>query len=215
MGTMPKTLHGHNFYDMASMLQKAIRRGDFNHAGYAARELFGTFNGYLWNRLLVISAEDCYGIITKEIIALHDADEIVNKSRKGYNKDMIFVSKAIVLLCLARKNRDACYFACNFMDYEQTIPEDQIEHLNLMDCKLINGIPEWVYDVHTWRGRANGKTDLDMTIDEQNALYPHQPSLFDDCDWSNYYNQEKSKGNIDDEQWEKYKEFAKGKKLTP
>ena len=31
-----RTLHGHNMYDMASMLQKAIRRSNPNLAGYAA-----------------------------------------------------------------------------------------------------------------------------------------------------------------------------------
>lgn len=62
-----RTLHGHNMYDCASMLQKAIRRCNPNLAGYAAYELFGNYHTYMWKRLVVISAEDCYGIMTKEI----------------------------------------------------------------------------------------------------------------------------------------------------
>ena len=59
MGFQFRTRNGHNMYDMASMLQKAIRRCDVEKAGYAAMELFGNYNKYLWKRLLVISAEDC------------------------------------------------------------------------------------------------------------------------------------------------------------
>lgn len=215
MGFTLRTLHNHSFYDIASMLQKAIRRGDIDHAGYAANELFGNYKNYLWKRLLVISAEDCYGIMTKEIVALQQADEIVNKGRKGYDCDMIFVSKAIVLLIQARKNRDACYFACNFMDFNRTIPEDKIEHVDLSQCKLIGGIPEWVYDIHTLKGKQMGKTDLDMTIDEQRALNPHQIGLFDDGNWANYYKQALEVGIITEEEYKKYLEFAEGKKLIP
>lgn len=64
------TKNGHSMYDMVSLLQKAIRRGDVEIAGYAANELRGRYNAYLWRRLLAISAEDCYGIMTKEIEAM-------------------------------------------------------------------------------------------------------------------------------------------------
>ncbi len=104
------TKNGHNFYDIAAMLQNAIRRADYTRAGYAANELFYKYRGYLWKRLLIISAEDCFGIITKEIIALKQAEEQTEKKGQA---ETIFVSKAITLLCYARKNEDADYFACN------------------------------------------------------------------------------------------------------
>ena len=68
MGYDLTTENGYNMYDMSSMLQKAIRRGDIPHAGYAATEMFGKFRQYTWRRLLEVSAEDCFGIITKEIV---------------------------------------------------------------------------------------------------------------------------------------------------
>ncbi len=37
-----ETRSGHNMFTMASLLQKAIRRGDKERAGYAAMELFGS-----------------------------------------------------------------------------------------------------------------------------------------------------------------------------
>ena len=64
---------------MSSMIQKAIRRCDIPHAAYAANELGGKYRKYLWKRLLTVSAEDCYGIMTKEIVALQQADELLNK----------------------------------------------------------------------------------------------------------------------------------------
>ena len=136
MGFSFRTRNGHNMYDMSSMLQKSIRRCDFNRAGYAAMELFGNYHTYLWKRLLVVSAEDCYGIMTKEIVALKIADDTVNSGRKGYDRDPLFVAKAITLLCLARKNRDGCYMACNFMLPDRILDEESIPHVDRRDSRL-------------------------------------------------------------------------------
>ena len=97
------TKSGLNMFDMLSMMQKGIRRGLYSYAGFAANELEMSYRKAMWNRLLVISAEDCFGIITKEIVNLYKGNS---------NED---VSRAVALLCSAKKNRDACYFACNFV----------------------------------------------------------------------------------------------------
>ena len=68
---------------------------------------------------VAISAEDCYGIMTKEIEALRQADDVYNQKRKGYEREPLFISKAITLLLYARKNRDADYFSCNCMQSER------------------------------------------------------------------------------------------------
>ena len=174
-----RTRNGYNFYDMASMLQKAIRRSDYQRAAFAAYELSQRFRKYVWKRLLVISAEDCYGIITKEIIALKIASDELG------GDDGIFMAKAIVLLCDARKNRDACYVACNFMQDDGTLDPDDIEvTVPLEEAELVDRrIPDWVFDVHTFRGKKMGKTIEDMIYDEQQALKPLQLNMFDDGDW--------------------------------
>ena len=41
-------------------------------------------------------------------------------------------------------------------------------------------LPEFTFDCHTNEGRKRGKTKADFFIDEQAALKPHQPGLFDD-----------------------------------
>lgn len=97
------TKSGYNMFDMLSMMQKGIRRGMYKYAGFAANELKDSYRKAMWNRLMVISAEDCFGIVTKEIVSLYESNE---------DDD---VSRAVALLCSAKKNRDACYFACNFV----------------------------------------------------------------------------------------------------
>jgi hypothetical protein len=115
MGYELTTRSGHNMFTMISLLQKAIRRGDKERAGYAAMELFEKFHTVMWNRTMVVANEDCWGILAKEIVALRYTDEVRNRNRKGYEKDTQYVSKAITLLCDAKKSRDACYYACNFV----------------------------------------------------------------------------------------------------
>jgi replication-associated recombination protein RarA len=185
------TKNGHNMFDMSSMLQKAIRRADYVRAGYAANELFDKYNGYLWRRLLVISAEDCYGIMTKEIIALKQADELQKEREK------IFVSKAIVLLCLARKNKDADYFACNYMQSDKPFPEELVDKFSIDEVKELpeGKIPDWVYSWHTRKGKNMGRDCVDSIIDDQLALKPHQVSLFDEGDWGYHIDKTLAKFN--------------------
>ena len=61
-------------------MQKAIRRGDAKLAGYWALELWASgFGQYVWRRLLTVSAEDCWGILTPEVKALHDSYTEINR----------------------------------------------------------------------------------------------------------------------------------------
>lgn len=213
----PITRNGHNMYDMASMLQKAIRRSDIQRAGYAAYELFGDFEGFLWKRLLVSSAEDCWGIITKEIVALREANNTINNGKRGYQKDPLFVAKAIVLLCMARKNRDACYVACNFMTASEPMNPDDIPHIDLEGLRKMREeeIPGWVYDVHTLKGKKMGKTEFDMGEDEQKALTPHQLGFFDYGDWTNHDKMREREGHISQREKAKLEETYPYRVLNP
>src|SRR4051794_10623319 len=97
------TKRGYNLFEVASCLQKAIRRGDTGLAGYMAIELFESgFAHYCWKRLLTISAEDCAGIITQEVKALHDSFALLNQDAKKL-RSRIFISKAVIILCQSRK----------------------------------------------------------------------------------------------------------------
>lgn len=101
------TRTGRSFWEVTSVMQNAIRKGDYEIAGHCLWELLPVYTPYLRKRFLVISAEDCFGVITKEILAL---------SEIGDEKAL---SKALSLLCMAKKNRDADYFVCNLMVEDQ------------------------------------------------------------------------------------------------
>lgn len=84
-----RTICGYDFFEVSSAMQKAIRRADTGVAGFFALELWASgYRDYVWKRLYTISAEDCFGIITKEIEALWQGHELVNKNatepRGGY-----------------------------------------------------------------------------------------------------------------------------------
>ena len=82
----------------AAQCRKQSGRADAKVAGFFALELWSSgYLDYVWKRLFTISAEDCYGIITKEIEALWQGHELVNKGKKD-PKGRIFVSKAVILL---------------------------------------------------------------------------------------------------------------------
>jgi hypothetical protein len=75
------TKRGYEFGEVSSAMQKAIRRGDTRLAGYWALELWASgYGNYVWKRLLTVSAEDCWGILTQEVKALHDSYALVNQN---------------------------------------------------------------------------------------------------------------------------------------
>lgn len=223
MNKTPTTKNGYNMYEMSSMIQKAIRRCDIPHAAYAAAELYPSYRTLLWNRLLTVSAEDCYGIMTKEIMALCQADERVNGKKTADKANMVFLAKAIILLCMARKNRDADYVACNYLwgneglsDEEKFDMIDQSDVERLMREEPMFRVPDYVYDVHTYRGKKAGKTRLDFFQEENDSLEPRQLSLFDDGSFGEYYKRSQAAGyRIDPSYDRKWHEFMDGKETDP
>jgi len=77
------TKRGYSFPAVSSAMQKAVRRGDAKLAGYWALELWASgFGQYVWRRLLTVSAEDCWGILTAEVKALHDSYTEINANTR-------------------------------------------------------------------------------------------------------------------------------------
>lgn len=176
-----RTKRGYQFSEVSSAMQKAIRRSDAKLAGYWALELWESgFGKYCWKRLLTVSAEDCWGILTAEVKALHDAYLVVNEGLPAKrHRGRIFISKAVILLCQAKKSRDA--------DHLQNFVYDGMEGLDpdglageLRESGDYVPIPGYAYDCHTREGRKRGKTKKDFFKAEQEALEPFQPGLFDD-----------------------------------
>ena len=171
-----RTIGGYDFFEVSSAMQKAIRRADVSVAGYFALELWTSgYRDYVWKRLFTISAEDCYGIVTKEIESLWQGHELVNK-KAAEPKGRIFVSKAVLLLCDCRKSRDADHLQNFIYDRKDVDVERWIEDIHRFPMP----VPSYTFDVHTRKGRKMGRTKEDFFREEYEALKPRIPGLFDD-----------------------------------
>ena len=179
MGMSVQTVRGYALLDVASALQKAIRRADARSAGYWAIELFESgYQQYLWRRLLTISAEDCWGVITHEIESLYRAWETIHKQKAG--KGRIFAAKAVILLAQARKCRDADHLS-NFI-YDRTMIDAKRLTKAIEEARKNPEnveLPEYTFDCHTMRGRKRGKTKAQFFSDEFVALKPREQGEFD------------------------------------
>ena len=180
----PKTRRGYLLSECASALQKAIRRSDVKLAGHFALEMAESgYAKYVWKRLLTVSAEDCWGIITMEIKALHGSWVFINENHKGGEpfRGRIFISKAVIMMCEALKSRDADHLQ-NFV-YDRKLGIEDHELLQAIqeakDDPEPIPIPEYAYDVHTAKGKAMGKTKEDFFREEQNALEPKKDGHLD------------------------------------
>ena len=180
------TKRGYDLYEVASTLQKSIRRADFKLAGYMAQELFASgYGNYCWKRLLTIGAEDCETFIQKELVALHYSYDFINKGIKAGEpkKGRIFISKAVVMLCKAIKSRETDHLQNFIYDKKIGIDDDKLAQSLADDYdsnETILPIPDYAYDKHTLRGKKMGKTAIDFFKDEQDALLPFGEDVFFD-----------------------------------
>lgn len=171
-----RTMHGYDFFEVSSAMQKAIRRADARVAGFFALELWHSgFRDYVWKRLFTISAEDCYGLITGEIEALWQGHELVNKGKQEA-RGRIFVSKAVLLLCECRKCRDADHLQNLVYDHADVDVERWINDVRAYPIE----IPSYTFDVHTRKGKKYGRTKAEFFREEYEALRPRVSGLFDD-----------------------------------
>lgn len=178
------TKNGYALSDCVSVMQKAIRRNDTRRAGYFAMELHLSGYGlYAWRRVLIISAEDCAGLVTAEVKALFDSwgevrRQMGDKIRFHY-VGRVFLAKAVILLCTAAKSRDADHLANLVHEAGSMTTEEAEAYLAELDASERLDVPEYAIDCHTRKGRAMGRTRRDFFLAEDAALTPRGPSLFD------------------------------------
>lgn len=180
MGYRPRTKRGYNMFEVASCLQKAIRRAETDLAGYMAIELFESgFAKYCWKRLLTISAEDCAGLITQEIKSLFDSWLVLTDNGEK-QKSRIFISKAVIVLCQSRKSRDADHLT-NYI-YDRAMVDAQRLEAAIEEARSQPenvALPEYTFDVHTSVGRRRGRSKEQFFRDEHIALHPKEQGEFD------------------------------------
>ena len=178
------TKRGYNFYEVLSAFQKAIRRGDGKLAGYWALELYDSgFESHVWNRMRIIACEDVADPISKEIEALKQSHDFVNKGKgkDEHRPGRLMVAKATLLLAAAKKCRDADHLICLVYE-DNTIPaETLLADLEAAKDDARKEIPDYALDKHTVRGRKMGRNNRNEFLKaEFQALKPRVPGIFDE-----------------------------------
>lgn len=157
----PRTKNGYLLDEVASTIQKSIRRGDEETALFFTLELFPKYAKYAWKRLQVISVEDIENPMACVVVnSMRDAFFTNNDSVKNAEdyKNRIFLTKAVIYLSREFKSREA--------DHAQHYVDQKGKEGELLT------VPDYAKDVHTKEGRLSGKTKSDFFIDEQKGLEP-------------------------------------------
>ena len=85
----------------------------------------------------------------------------------------------MILLSLAKKGRDADHLQ-NFVYDQQAGLDAATLADDLGQAGEYVPIPDYAFDCHTPQGRAMGRTKAEFFRQEQDALQPRLPGLFDD-----------------------------------
>jgi replication-associated recombination protein RarA len=139
------TVRGYSNPEVASALQKAIRRGQVDKAVFWAIELDRSgYAQYVWKRLLVITSEDVGPAerhLPATIWALYQTWREMNSWRNGNHPERLPFVHAVILLASAQKSRMCDHAACGGYNTNEALFE----------------IPDEAYDLHTLKGRRLGR----------------------------------------------------------
>jgi replication-associated recombination protein RarA len=143
-----QTENGYPFDEVASALQKTIRRGIEEEAMFWAVEMETRFPDYLWKRLQVISVEDIGIADPQAVLYVAEMRRLYQELKKEYDKEpkkksrsfRMVLANAVLAMCRAKKSRIGDEF--------QIVVYGRREQGWRLD------IPDYALDMHTGRGRA-------------------------------------------------------------
>jgi replication-associated recombination protein RarA len=132
--------------EVASALQKEIRRGHERNALYWATELdLAGYGGYVWKRLRIIASEDVGLADTQAAVAVRALYEnwLEQRKRKDDNPSFarVFLVHAVCVLARAPKSRMLDHVLMVMYEGERPHPD----------------VPDYALDKHTARGRRMGR----------------------------------------------------------
>jgi replication-associated recombination protein RarA len=132
--------------EVASALQKAIRRGNEREALFWASELdLAGYGGYVWKRLRIIASEDVGLAAPEAVILTRVLYDNWLEAKKAKHEDALplFLAHAVLVLARATKSGIALHACLAFwMGNRQAIAME---------------IPDHALDMHTSRGRKMGQ----------------------------------------------------------
>lgn len=150
----PSTQGGYNLGEVASALQKCVRRGDEDGALFWGMELFVSGYGeYAWKRLRVMVSEDVglgEPMLPAVVGALYQTFNEIAKKKDPKQSEKLQLAHAILLIVRAKKSRLVDHAA---IVYAAKVRAERRE------------IPDVALDKHTLRGKQKGR-GFDHFFDE-------------------------------------------------
>ena len=137
---------GYNMFELASVLQKDLRRGKEYEALFWAVKLASQNPTMLWNRLAVIASEDV-GPANPTLAVLVDRlrQSYFNAVERKSDSYRLFITHAVIAISRSPKSR--------IVDDLLNVVYGQIQNENLM-----LPIPDYAYDKHTSQGKKMGRS---------------------------------------------------------
>ena len=138
--------------EVASAMQKCIRRGLEEEALYWALELETHFFQYVWKRLAVTAAEDigmANPMASVLVESLWQTYMICRKDSATKSVDENVIAFAVLYLCRSPKNREVD-------DFKNVVVEERKDQQRLNgepQNQVRREIPDFALDLHTDRGR--------------------------------------------------------------
>lgn len=139
------TKNKYDFFEVASAFQKAIRRGEEEDALYWGIELYESgYKKYVWKRMVIMCSEDI-GLgepsCVVQVMSLKQSFDFLQECKDMGAMKLPFV-QAILVLVRSRKSR--------YCDHAITV------HWKL-NAEEIKEFPDYVYDMHTRKGKSLGR----------------------------------------------------------
>lgn len=151
--------------EIISMLQKSIRRGLEDNAMAAAYEMYITspqFEDKLWRRLMAISVEDIGFGNTEAPQLIYTLNMMRREYLYADGDRPLFFIHAVRYLCRSTKERSS--------DNKKNLVMKKFHH------GYVPEVPDYALDLHTRRGRAMGKDEMQF-LTEASRVIPELQSL--------------------------------------
>ncbi len=136
---------GYGYYDLASAMQKSVRRNDPELAMFCFLEM--TYAGHFYHGLkrLIVTAHEDIGLAAPEIV--ERTEKFADRAKEWYRGKsdawVLIVSNIILMLSGAPKSRKADHFQA------------------VIQGRRLNGwkpeLPDYTYDKHTRKGKQLGR----------------------------------------------------------
>lgn len=164
-----RTVGGHNFYTVASAIQKYVRRGDEHKALYWFTELFiSGYDNYAWKRIKVMVSEDvglANPTLPHQIHALYQTYVEMKKEKNKHCPEKLPFVHAVLLLVRSPKSRIVDNLLCQYFDLRDNLQTPEFD--------------DYVFCLHTLEGKKKGRGNRHFYEEAAHIENSNMPEEYD------------------------------------